>query len=130
LFRSDRYVLGIFCSFRAAEIVRTFESIERNTHSPRRRIANPRPRRPRTVDIPPEVRQLAPPACMDCSARGVLLDAFRYVCSTCWEDTPHPRASSDANGHANRKGKARARTSSSTCRCSTRSRTRRAHMNG
>ncbi|KAH8105588.1 hypothetical protein DFH11DRAFT_1882912 [Phellopilus nigrolimitatus] len=67
---------------------------------------------PRTADTPPEVRQLVPPACTDCSACGVLLDAFRYVCSTCGERTPCPRASPGANGHANGyadgKGKARA----------------------
>ncbi|KAH8116476.1 hypothetical protein DFH11DRAFT_1725254 [Phellopilus nigrolimitatus] len=67
---------------------------------------------PRTADTPPEVRQLVPPACMDCSACGVLLDAFRYVCSTCGERTPRPRASAGANGHADGyadgKGKARA----------------------
>ncbi|KAH8110515.1 hypothetical protein DFH11DRAFT_1880569 [Phellopilus nigrolimitatus] len=43
---------------------------------------------PRTVDTPPEVRQLVPPACTDCSACGVLLDAFRYMRSTCGERTP------------------------------------------
>ncbi|KAH8120065.1 hypothetical protein DFH11DRAFT_1739314 [Phellopilus nigrolimitatus] len=67
---------------------------------------------PRTADTPPEVRQLVPPACTDCSACGVLLDAFFYVCSTCGERTPRSRASAGANGHANGytdgKGKARA----------------------
>ncbi|KAH8105523.1 hypothetical protein DFH11DRAFT_1733424 [Phellopilus nigrolimitatus] len=59
-----------------------------------------------------DVRQLVPPACTDCSVCGVLLDAFRYVCSTCGRYTPHPRTSTGANGHANSytdgKGKARA----------------------
>ncbi|KAH8104219.1 hypothetical protein DFH11DRAFT_1765448 [Phellopilus nigrolimitatus] len=67
---------------------------------------------PRTADTPSEVRQLVPPACTDCSVCGVLLDAFRYVCSTCGERTPCPRASPGANGHANGyadgKGKGRA----------------------
>ncbi|KAH8117147.1 hypothetical protein DFH11DRAFT_1724221 [Phellopilus nigrolimitatus] len=62
---------------------------------------------PRTADTPPEVRQLVPPACTDFSTCGVLLDAFRYVRSTCGECTPCPRASPGANGHANGKGKAR-----------------------
>ncbi|KAH8105576.1 hypothetical protein DFH11DRAFT_1550357 [Phellopilus nigrolimitatus] len=77
---------------------------------------------PRTADTPPEVRQLVPPACTDCSACGVFLDAFRYVCSTCGERTPRPLASPGANGHAI--GRAR-RVRTSSCRCSTRSRTRR-----
>ncbi|KAH8112821.1 hypothetical protein DFH11DRAFT_1878812 [Phellopilus nigrolimitatus] len=67
---------------------------------------------PRTADTPAEVRKLVPPACTDCSVCGVLLDAFRYVCSTCGRRTLHPRASAGANGHANGyadgKGKARA----------------------
>ncbi|KAH8111378.1 hypothetical protein DFH11DRAFT_1690419 [Phellopilus nigrolimitatus] len=40
----------------------------------------------RTADTPPEVRQLVPPACTDCSACG---------------RTPRSRASPGANGHAN-----------------------------
>ncbi|KAH8109254.1 hypothetical protein DFH11DRAFT_1691207 [Phellopilus nigrolimitatus] len=67
----------------------------------------------RTADTPPEVRQLVPPACTDCSACGVFLDAFCYVYSTCGERTPRPRASPGANGHAI--GRAR-RVRTSSCR--------------
>lgn len=51
-------------------------------------------------DIPPEVLEfvpehrlplLPPEQVTNCSACGVMLDSFRYVCTTCGELEPHPR---------------------------------------
>ncbi|KAI5117511.1 hypothetical protein M0805_003916 [Coniferiporia weirii] len=56
------------------------------------------------VDIPPELLQFVhenpspPQECTDCSECGVRLDAFRYVCSTCGEKTPHADPSVNGKG--------------------------------
>ncbi|KAG9092807.1 hypothetical protein FS749_015435 [Ceratobasidium sp. UAMH 11750] len=69
-------------------------------------------------DIPPEVLQFAiaeghvdtPERVTDCSACGVVLDSFRYVCSTCGEKPSRPAAlpESPKTVISSGKGKARA----------------------
>lgn len=66
------------------------------------------------ADVPPEVLQYIrespqpPPTCTDCSACGVLLDSFRYVCSACGEKTPRGVLGDvDMNINVNGKGKDR-----------------------
>ncbi|EJD07260.1 uncharacterized protein FOMMEDRAFT_137648 [Fomitiporia mediterranea MF3/22] len=64
-------------------------------------------------EVPPELLQFIrdsqspqpPPACTDCSACGILLDSFRYVCSTCGEKTP--RVLGNVGMNVNGKGKGR-----------------------
>ncbi|KAL5537219.1 hypothetical protein ACEPAF_1042 [Sanghuangporus sanghuang] len=75
-------------------------------------------------DVPPEVLQFItetpqPPAALtDCSACGVKLDTFRYVCSTCGEKTPRVDvgvlAEIDMNVDINGLGKGKARGDSAS----------------
>lgn len=66
-------------------------------------------------DIPPEVLEfvpehrfpLSPPEQVtNCSSCGIMLDSFRYVCTTCGELEPHPR-NEPHSPHGSDKGKAR-----------------------
>ncbi|GJJ13355.1 hypothetical protein Clacol_007607 [Clathrus columnatus] len=66
-------------------------------------------------DIPPEVLQfipehrfplLPPDQVTNCSSCGVILDSFRYVCTTCGELEPHPRDEIGLTGSSD-KGKGR-----------------------
>lgn len=75
--------------------------------------SDPLPRPSISEDIPPEVLQFMlenpqpPLACTDCSSCGVLLETFRYVCSTCGEKEPRDHMLAEINGTVNGKGKGR-----------------------
>ncbi|KAG9128258.1 hypothetical protein FRC07_002217 [Ceratobasidium sp. 392] len=68
-------------------------------------------------DIPPEVLQFAiaeghvdaPERVTDCSACGVVLDSFRYVCSTCGEKSSRPAAQPESPKTVIGAGKGKAR---------------------